>query len=69
MENENLLDTVVLPSIDRENFYNSKPYKTLKDVGGDTSLLEGYEEKSSTPVSFDAYIEQGELKKIGLQSM
>ena len=39
MENENLLDTVVLPSIDRENFYNSKPYKTLKDVGGDTSLL------------------------------
>ena len=63
MENENLLDTVVLPSIDRENFYNSKPYKTLKDVGGDTSLLEGYEEKSSTPVSFDAYIEQGGTKE------
>jgi hypothetical protein len=63
MENENLLDTVVLPSIDRENFYNSKPYKTLKDVGGDTSLLEGYEEKSTTPVTFDAYIEQGGTKE------
>ena len=63
MENENLLDTVFLPAVDRENFYDSKAYKTLKDNGGDTSLLEGYTEKSSTPVSFDAYIEQGGTKE------
>ena len=63
MENINLLDKVYLPQVDKENLRNSKAYQLLKDNGGDTSQLEGYNEKSTTPVTFDAYIEQGGSKE------
>ena len=63
MENINLLDEVYLPQIEKEGFRNSKAFKLLDDKGLDTSQLEGYEEKSSTPVTFDAYIEQGGTKE------
>ena len=46
MENINLLDKVYLPQVDKENLRNSKAYQLLKDNGGDTSQLEGYNEKS-----------------------
>ncbi len=63
MENINLLDKVYLPQIEKEGFRNSKAFKLLDDKGLDTSQLEGYEEKSSTPVTFDAYIESGGSKE------
>ena len=63
MENINLLDKVYLPQIEKEGFRNSKAFKLLDDKGLDTSQLEGYEEKSSTPVTFDAYIERGGTKE------
>ena len=63
MENENLLDTVYLPEVDKQNLYEGKGFNLLKDNGGDTSMIEGYQEPSSTPVTFDAYIEQGGTKE------
>ena len=63
MENINLLDEVYLPQIEKEGFRKSKAFKLLDDKGLDTSQLQGYEEKSSTPVTFDAYIEQGGTKE------
>ena len=63
MENINLLDKVYLPQIEKEGFRKSKAFKLLDDKGLDTSQLQGYEEKSSTPVTFDAYIEQGGTKE------
>ena len=64
MENKNLLDEVYLPEIEKQNFYNSKPYQLLKDNGGDPTILENYETKEkTTSVTFDEWINEGGSKE------
>ena len=64
MENKNLLDEVYLPEIEKQNFYNSKPYQLLKDNGGDPTILENYETKEkTTSVTFDEWINEGGTKE------
>lgn len=53
--NENLLDKVYLPDVDRKNFINGKAFKLLKENNNDTTVLEGYAEKSKEPLKFEDF--------------